>query len=68
MQIKNVSENSPQRGALNNNSPVNGALNQPMDKKLTTNLSFFSSNPLKQNNTSLPVQSLHSRPGKTYTT
>lgn len=34
MQIKNVRENSPRTGALNNNSPVNGALNQPMDKKV----------------------------------
>lgn len=47
---------------------MNGALNQLVDKKLATNLSFFSSNPVKQNNTPLPVQSFHSRPGKTYTT
>lgn len=61
-------EKSPQTGSLNNNNLVNRTLNRPMDKKLATNLSFFSSNPVKQNNTPLPVQSFHSRPGKTYTT
>lgn len=51
-QRKPSSDRSPQYNSL-----VNGTLKQPMDKEVTTNLSFFSSNPLKQNNTSLPVQS-----------